>query len=132
MELTDKTVICIIPFVESIYSKEEVEFMLPGIIQKYFQNKDILFDELVYNSIGGLMEDKGGYLLKEAHYEMMNELIGNYLVKVGYDELFTPLLDTHDITDIRIDPIWTIFVTFEPKYDHKDIAQVKFRDHERD
>lgn len=125
--MTDKTVICILPFVESIYSKEEVEFMLPGIIQKYFRNNDFLFDELVYNSIGGMLEDKDCLFVKESHYEAMSEIIGDYIQRVGYDELFTPILETHDITDIRIDSLWTIFITFEPKYDHKDITQIKIK-----
>lgn len=107
----------VIGFFPTQYTREDLEYMIPGIIHRYFDGSNKLFLDLVGESINtAYAADKGTYMLQTAYYETMADVIGAYLVKLGHDHLLRKMLLNNNVVQAEIFPINNdILIKWEPR-----------------
>ena len=118
MKNNNKRVITILYFGECQYAMEDISFLLPGIIHRFFENDNTLFNGLIQESLSlNDIADKGLLNSKISYYENMADFIGTHLQYLGIVENIKKLLDTHYVNDAGITPKnHDLFISWEPRY----------------
>lgn len=93
--------------IDKNYSRDDVAFMLPGILYRKYKNNNILFDNLVSETIGIERDDvidKNQFNALINYYENMYLVVDNTLDKT-LSEKVTELLSMEktDIVEIELD-----------------------------
>lgn len=98
----DKVVYYVSPFKAFQYDHQDIEFMLPGLIHKYFEHSTPYFEHYVEMNSVLPSRDRGDLLIRTAYYETMADVIGSYLSHVDTGKVLSSLIVTHYVDDAQL------------------------------
>lgn len=106
-----------ISFIRTELDKELIEYLLPAIIHKYFNNDNTYYLIMLGELVSPNHLDSAVYLNKLEECDLIVEFVGRFLYRSNCSHIIKNLLKSYKVIDAQITSSDTIYLEWEKLYE---------------